>query len=83
LDSFGLFKQAGMQVMLALGNIVFPTVFLSHTLYDTYRVLNPAFILPSSLKVGSDYMYIWIIMVVGIQASFWFRIWLVWWPGIS
>ncbi|MCD8535614.1 MAG: hypothetical protein LR011_12855 [Verrucomicrobia bacterium] len=65
LDNLGSFKQAGMQVMLALGNIVFPIVFLSHTLYDTYRVLNPAFILPSILKVWSDYMYIWIIMVVG------------------
>lgn len=70
LDSLGSFKQVGNQVMLALGNIVFPIVFLSHTLYGTYRVLNPAFIIPSILKVWSDYFYIWIIIVVGNMVRF-------------
>ena len=64
-ESMAGFKVAGTFILNAVGLIIFPMGFLAFTLCESFGVLNPAFIIPSILRVKGDYFLVWLLAVVG------------------
>lgn len=62
----GTFKIVGGYISLIAGCLVFPMAFLGYTLFETFAVINPAFLFPSILRVKGAYFAICSILVMGI-----------------
>jgi hypothetical protein len=69
-EDSGVMYALGNYSLMAIGLFVFPMGFLAFTLYDTFAVLSPSFLLPSIFRVFGDYLLVWLIAVVGNVIQF-------------